>query len=56
MAGRLWDFFRKSVECRAGSSLIANQEEHHKRISFQDAFRATRQRYGIAPDERCARD
>ena len=56
MAGRLWDFFRKSVECRAGSSLIANQEEHHKRISFQDGFRAICQRHGIALDERYAWD
>jgi REP element-mobilizing transposase RayT len=35
---------------------IANQEEHHKRISFQDEFRALCQRHGIALDERYAWD
>ena len=31
---------------------IANQEEHHKRISFQDEFRAICKRHGIEIDER----
>jgi hypothetical protein len=31
---------------------IAMQEEHHKRISFQDEFRTLLQRYGIEFDER----
>jgi len=31
---------------------IANQEEHHKRISFQDEFRELCKRHGIEIDER----
>ena len=31
---------------------IARQEEHHRRISFQDEFRALLERYKIAYDER----
>ena len=31
---------------------IANQEEHHKRMSFQDEFRETCRRHGIMIDER----
>jgi len=31
---------------------IANQEEHHKRISFQDEFREICKRHGIEIDER----
>jgi REP element-mobilizing transposase RayT len=31
---------------------IANQEEHHKRFSFQDEFRELCQRHGIDIDER----
>ena len=31
---------------------IANQEEHHKRMSFQEEFRALCQRHGIEIDER----
>jgi REP-associated tyrosine transposase len=31
---------------------IANQEEHHKRVSFQDEFRQICKRHGIEIDER----
>ena len=31
---------------------IAGQEEHHRKISFQDEFRRLLQRYEIAFDER----
>jgi hypothetical protein len=31
---------------------IANQEEHHRRISFQDEFRTLLKRYEIEFDER----
>jgi REP element-mobilizing transposase RayT len=31
---------------------IANQEEHHKRFTFQDEFRELCKRHGIAIDER----
>jgi REP element-mobilizing transposase RayT len=31
---------------------IANQEEHHRRVSFQDEFRALLNRHGIEFDER----
>ena len=31
---------------------IENQEEHHRRLSFQDEFRALCDRHGIAIDER----
>ncbi|MCX7418026.1 MAG: transposase [Planctomycetia bacterium] len=31
---------------------IANQVEHHKKMSFQDEFRALCQRHGIEIDER----
>ena len=37
-------------------STIANQEEHHERILFQDEFRALCQRRGIALDQRYAWD
>ena len=31
---------------------ITNQEEHHRKLSFQDEFRAICRRHGIAIDER----
>lgn len=31
---------------------IANQEEHHKKLTFQEEFRALLQRHGISFDER----
>ena len=31
---------------------IANQEEHHKRFSYQDEFRELCKRYGVSIDER----
>jgi|SRR5215204_5263482 len=31
---------------------IENQEEHHKRVSFQDEYRALLQAYGVDYDER----
>jgi REP element-mobilizing transposase RayT len=31
---------------------IAAQEEHHRKVSFQDEFRALCQRHGVAIDER----
>ncbi|MDD4269622.1 MAG: hypothetical protein GXY25_02190 [Pirellulaceae bacterium] len=37
-------------------STIANQEEHHKRISFQDESRALCQRHGVTLDQRYAWD
>src|SRR5216684_1861324 len=33
-------------------SYVANQEEHHRHISFQDEFRALLERHGIEFDER----
>lgn len=35
---------------------IQNQEEHHRRMTFQDEFRQLCQRHGIALDERYAWD
>ena len=35
---------------------IARQEEHHRKISFQEEFRRLLQRYEIAFDERCVWD
>ncbi|MGI6417358.1 MAG: hypothetical protein ACOX1P_16985 [Thermoguttaceae bacterium] len=35
---------------------IAYSTKHHKRISFQDGFRAICQRHGITLDERYAWD
>ncbi len=31
---------------------VANQEEHHKKMTFQDEFRLLCQRHGIEIDER----
>ena len=31
---------------------IANQEEHHKTVSFQDEFRRLLRKYGVEYDER----
>ena len=31
---------------------VADQEEHHRKFSFQDEFRAMCQKHGIAVDER----
>jgi len=31
---------------------IANQEEHHRRVTFEDEFRAFLDRHGVAYDER----
>ena len=33
-------------------SYIKNQQEHHKRISFEDEYRKLLLEYGIAPDEK----
>ena len=35
---------------------IENQEEHHKRVTFQDEYRAFLRAYDIAYDERYVRD
>jgi putative transposase len=35
---------------------IRNQEEHHRRISFQDEFRALCEKHGLEIDERYAWD
>jgi len=35
---------------------IANQEEHHRKVSFQDEFRALCKRHGLELDERYAWD
>ena len=35
---------------------IAGQEEHHRKISFQEEFRRLLERYEIAFDERCVWD
>lgn len=35
---------------------VAAQEEHHRKVSFQDEFRALCQRHGLALDERYAWD
>jgi REP element-mobilizing transposase RayT len=34
------------------TSYIANQEEHHKRVTFQDEFRAFLRKYNVEYDER----
>jgi REP element-mobilizing transposase RayT len=34
------------------TAYIANQEEHHKTMSFQDEFRRLLQKYGVEYDER----
>jgi putative transposase len=34
------------------SRYIEHQEEHHRKISFQDELRQFCQRYGVALDER----
>lgn len=39
-------------QIEAARAYIAGQEEHHKRVSFQDEFRKMLQRYEIAFDER----
>lgn len=39
-------------QIRTMRDYISNQEEHHRRISFQDEFRALLDRYEIAYDER----
>jgi len=31
---------------------IANQEEHHRRVTFEEEFRAFLDRHGVAYDER----
>jgi hypothetical protein len=31
---------------------IAHQEEHHRRVSFQEEFRRLLQKYGVEYDER----
>lgn len=35
---------------------VANQEEHHRRVSYQDEFRRLCKKYGIQLDERYAWD
>jgi putative transposase len=31
---------------------VANQEEHHREITFQDEYRALLKKYGVEADER----
>lgn len=35
---------------------IATQEEHHRRVGFQDEFRSFLERYQVPYDERCVWD
>jgi hypothetical protein len=35
---------------------IANQEEHHKRVTFQEEYRKFLEKHGVAFDERYAWD
>jgi hypothetical protein len=37
---------------KAAVAYIQNQEEHHRKLPFQDEFRAFLRRHGVAWDER----
>jgi hypothetical protein len=52
---RLTDGLRAGLHAYMGGTLrqyIRNQREHHKRVSFQDEFRAFLRRYEVEYDER----
>ena len=52
LAGGLWRFFRESVECRdAVIQYIQNQEEHHRKMTFQEEYRRFLKMYQVAYDE-----
>jgi hypothetical protein len=42
----------KDATCAGVSEYIRRQEEHHKRMTFQEEFLALLERHGIAYDER----
>jgi hypothetical protein len=50
MAGRIRHIFRQYVE--AVEQYIATQEEHHRKTTFQDEYRAFLKKHGIEWDER----
>ncbi len=52
MANRLRSFQLSESNVTAVRKYIANQEEHHKKHSFQDEFRAFLKKNGIAVDEK----
>lgn len=52
MAGRLCRLFREPLEPGAGEEYIANQEEHHRKLSFQDEVRALLTKHEMDWDER----
>jgi len=45
-------FSVSSSQLEATEAYIKNQQEHHKRMSFQDEFREICRRHGLAIDER----
>ena len=51
LAGRLRCFLRECVKYRRGSRYIQNQEEHHRKQSFEDEYLSLLERSG-APFDR----
>jgi putative transposase len=49
-------FSVSASQVEAVSQYIENQEEHHRKTTFQDEFRQFCQRYGVKLDERYAWD
>jgi hypothetical protein len=54
--GGVADHSISPAHVEAVKAYIANQEEHHKTISFQDEFCRLLVKYGVEYDERCVWD
>ena len=52
LAGGLWNFFNQSVSPTALEQYIANQAEHHRKVTFQEEYRRLLNRYDMVFDER----
>ena len=52
LAGWVRRIFREPIKSGRGQRYIENQEEHHRKMTFQDELRALLRRHGIAFDER----
>jgi hypothetical protein len=46
------DFVRENRDINRLIDYLKNQQEHHKKITFEEEYRILLQEYGIIPDER----
>jgi hypothetical protein len=56
LASRLRCLFSEPAHVPLVKKYIAQQEEHHRKVTFQDEFRKLCKKYGIELDEKYAWD